>query len=75
MQLQGKRVQNRELRIKRIETKSNTNNMFGKRPMPFKNTKPTPYKKTKPLNKGSQSFQGETMKPKLNKKVIFYFRC
>lgn len=63
MQLQGKRVQNRELRIKRIETKTNTNNVFNKNS--------TPFKRTKPINKNNQSFQGETMKPKSLKKVYY----
>lgn len=64
MQLEGKRVQNRVIRIKRIETKKNTNKVFNKNPLPFK--------RTKPMSKSGQNFQGETMKPKLHKKVIFY---
>ncbi|CAH1733253.1 unnamed protein product [Aphis gossypii] len=60
MQIQGKKVQNREIRIKRIETKKNTNKVFNKNPLPFK--------RTRPMNKSSQNFQGETMKPKTQKK-------
>jgi len=66
MQIKGKKVQNREIRIKRIETnKKNTNKVFDKRPLPFK--------RNKPMGKSGQNFQGETMKPKINKKVIIYF--
>lgn len=64
IQLQGKRTQNREIRIKRIETKGNVNNVIDKKPVQFNS-----YKKTKPIGKSSQNFQGETMKPK-QKKVI-----
>ncbi|XP_025194332.1 RNA-binding protein 34 [Melanaphis sacchari] len=60
MQIQGKKVQNREIRVKRIETKKNTNKVFNKKPLPFK--------RTKPISKSSQNFQGEIMKPKTLKK-------
>jgi len=64
MQIQGKKVQNREIRVKRIETKKNTNKVF--------NGKSLPFKRTRPMNKSSHNFQGETMKPKTQKKVIIY---
>lgn len=64
MQIKGKKVQNREIRIKRIETKKNTNKVFNKKPLPFK--------RIIPVNKINQNFQGETMKPKTQKKVIIY---
>ncbi|XP_022176435.1 RNA-binding protein 34 [Myzus persicae] len=61
MQIKGKKVQNREIRIKRIETKKNTNKVFNQRPSPY-------LKRTKPIGKSGQNFQGEIMKPKMNKK-------
>ncbi|KAL5238759.1 hypothetical protein ACI65C_006169 [Semiaphis heraclei] len=61
MQIKGKKVQNREIRIKRIETKKNTNKVFNQRPLPY-------LKRTKPVGKSGQNFQGEKMKPKMNKK-------
>uniref|UniRef100_A0A2S2P5X4 RNA-binding protein 34 n=1 Tax=Schizaphis graminum TaxID=13262 RepID=A0A2S2P5X4_SCHGA len=61
MQIQGKKVQNREIRIKRIETKKNTNKVFDKKPSLFKRTKPI-------ISRSSQNFQGEIMKPKTQKK-------
>lgn len=65
MQIKGKKVQNREIRIKRIETKKNTNKVFNQRPSPY-------LKRTKPIGKSGQNFQGEIMKPKMNKKVMIY---
>lgn len=78
MQLQGKKIQNREIRIKRIDTRTNAKNVFNKsfdkRPVQFKRTKPS-------FN--AKDFQGETMKSKSQKKVIkllnfcfcFFFFC
>lgn len=63
MQLQGKTIQNREIRIKRIETKTNINKMINKTPVSFK--------KTRPVGRNGHQFQGETMKPKMQKQVIF----
>ncbi|XP_060859535.1 RNA-binding protein 34-like [Metopolophium dirhodum] len=60
MQIKGKKVQNREIRIKRIETNKNTNKVFNKRPIPFK--------RTRPMGKSGQNFQGEIIKPKMHKK-------
>ncbi|KAL4154533.1 hypothetical protein QTP88_000391 [Uroleucon formosanum] len=60
MQIKGKKVQNREIRVKRIETNKNKNKVFNKRPLPFK--------RTKPMGKSGQHFQGEIMKPKMHKK-------
>lgn len=60
MQLQGKKIQNRVIRIKRIESKPNTNTSFN-------NKKPSFKKKTKPID--SQNFQGVT-EQKMEKKVI-----
>lgn len=62
MQIKGKKVQNREIRVKRIETNKNKNKVFNKKPLPFK--------RTKPMGKSGQNFQGEIMKPKMHKKVI-----
>jgi len=67
MQIKGKKVQNREIRIKRIETKKNTNKVFNQKPLPY-------LKRTKPVGKSGQNFQGEKMKPKMNKKVIIYLQ-
>lgn len=50
------------MRIKRIETKTNTNKVFNKKPMPFK-------RPIKPVGKNSHNFQGEIVKPKMQKKV------
>ncbi|XP_060847616.1 LOW QUALITY PROTEIN: RNA-binding protein 34 [Rhopalosiphum padi] len=61
MQIKGKKVQNREIRVKRIETKKNTNKVFDKKPSLFKRTKPI-------VNRSSQNFQGEIIKPKTQKK-------
>lgn len=65
MQIKGKKVQNREIRVKRIETKKNTNKVFDKKPSLFKRTKPI-------VNRSSQNFQGEIIKPKTQKKVRIY---
>lgn len=65
MQLQGNKIQNREIRIKRIDTKTNSKNMtkvsLNKTPVQFKRTRPS---------KNITNFQGEKMKSKLQKKVI-----
>lgn len=63
MQLQGKKIQNREIRIKRIETKTNINKMTNKTPISFKMTRPT--------GRNGHQFQGETMKLKMQKQVTF----
>lgn len=65
IQLEGKRVQNRAIRIKRIDTKTknNTNKVFDRKPLPFNKQK----------SFGNQNFQGELMKPKMHKKVLFCF--
>ncbi|NP_001156572.1 RNA binding motif protein 34 [Acyrthosiphon pisum] len=60
MQIKGKKVQNREIRVKRIENNKNINKVFNKRSLPFK--------RTKPMGKSGQNFQGEIMKPKMHKK-------
>lgn len=68
IQLQGKRTQNRVIRIKRIETKGNVNKAVNKKPIQFNS-----YKKAKPMGKSSQNFQGQTMKTKQKKvKNILY---
>lgn len=61
LQLQGKKVQNREIRIKRIDTTTVKNQAFNKKPIPFK--------RTKPACTNSQNFQGEIMKSKTKNKV------
>ncbi|XP_050438556.1 RNA-binding protein 34 [Adelges cooleyi] len=62
MQLQGKKLQDRIIRIKRIETHPSD-----KIPQTRTNFKPIPFKKPQSSNKG-QSYQGETLKPKFKKK-------
>jgi hypothetical protein len=67
LQLDGKKIQNRGIRIKRIDVKPNAIKGFNKQPVQFKRTK-----KVGRMNSG-HNFQGETMKPKMQKKVIFNY--
>lgn len=67
LQLDGKKIQNRGMRIKRIDVKPNANKGFNKQPVQFKRTN-----KMGRINNSSHNFQGETMKPKMQKKVMFY---
>ncbi|XP_025419852.1 RNA-binding protein 34 [Sipha flava] len=62
LQLDGKKIQNRGIRIKRIDVKPNAIKGFNKQPVQFKRTK-----KVGRMNSG-HNFQGETMKPKMQKK-------
>lgn len=68
MQLQGKKIQNREVRIKRISTKKDAKNVV-KKPLDRTSVK---FKRTR-LSKNAENFQGEIVKSKFQKKVIKLF--
>lgn len=67
LQLQGKKIQNREIRIKRIETKNNTIKNCNK----VVSNVSASFKRKNPVSWNSQKYQGEIVEPKMCKKVIF----
>jgi len=64
IQLQGKKIQGREIRIQRLKSKANTKTLVTRKPMSFKKTT------TKPPG-DRLNYQG-VMELKTQKKVIFF---